>query len=193
MNLRCTVLAALVSLGLGVSTARAQAWSVTELRGEEPFVPAIRSYAPATVSYGPTVISGSVYPSAAYPGSGYAANSAPNYAFYSAPSYPAYSAPNYAVYSAPNYAAYAGPSYAAPAISYRPVVAAYATPAVAYRPAVASCAGPYTAYSPTAVTAYSASAYSVPVSVPPGKRVIVHPKVYVEGQPIRNLIKAITP
>ncbi len=32
-----------------------------------------------------------------------------------------------------------------------------------------------------------------PVVVPAGRRVIVHPKVYVRGQPVRNAVRAVTP
>jgi hypothetical protein len=51
-------------------------------------------------------------------------------------------------------------------------------------------------YSPVIAAGYNApvyTAYSPPAAVPVGPKVWVHPKVYVEGQPIRNLLKAITP
>jgi hypothetical protein len=56
-----------------------------------------------------------------------------------------------------------------------PVVARYPAPT-------------YVTYAP-APTGYVTAA--APVSA--GPKVWVHPKVYVEGQPIRNLIRAVTP
>ena len=92
---------------------------------------------------------------------------------------PAYYAPAYAgVYARPAY--YAAPYVAAPVPVYRPVAAAYAP-----------------VYAPAPVTTYAAPApvYAAPqaASVPGGPKVWVHPKVYVQGEPVRNLIKAITP
>ena len=67
--------------------------------------------------------------------------------------------------------------YAQPTIVPRPVVVNY--PPV-YQPAVAAYAPAYVA--PPATCA-----------APVGPRVWVHEKVYVQGQPLRNLITAITP
>jgi hypothetical protein len=89
--------------------------------------------------------------------------------------------------------------YARPAVAYRPTVTQYIQPAVAYRPVV-TYERPYVAYRPVIAAGYNAPVYTAylppaaaPVAVPAGPKVWVHPKVYVEGQPIRNLWKAITP
>jgi hypothetical protein len=78
--------------------------------------------------------------------------------------------------------------FVAPAISYSPIVRAYspvvtAAPTVVYRPPVV--------YSPV-VTTYSpvVTAYSPIVAARP---VLIRPKVYVAGQPVRNFFRAITP
>lgn len=71
-----------------------------------------------------------------------------------------------------NYVPAAAPPFAAPRVTYMPVVARYPAPNYV------SCARPATSRAPAA---------------PAGPKVWVHPKVYVEGQPIRNLIRAITP
>jgi len=82
--------------------------------------------------------------------------------------------------------AYAPAANYAPAVTYVPVTARYATPTVTYLPVVARYpAQNYVAYAPAATTRVPAA--------PAGPKVWVHPKVYVEGQPIRNLIRAITP
>ncbi len=74
----------------------------------------------------------------------------------------------------------------APAVNYAPMAAPYAVPTVTYMPVVAR----YPA--PTYVT-YAPPAKSCVPPAPVGPKVWVHPKVYVEGQPIRNLIRAVTP
>ncbi|MGQ9576559.1 MAG: hypothetical protein ACUVUC_14700 [Thermoguttaceae bacterium] len=90
-------------------------------------------------------------------------------------------------------AAYCPPaSYAVPTVAYRPALVQYARPAIAYQPAPAPSPQPYAVYSPAGLVGYS-TAYAAPVAVAAGPWVIVRPKVYVEGQPIRNLIRAITP
>lgn len=74
-----------------------------------------------------------------------------------------------------------------PAVTYVPVASRCVTPTVAYMPVVARYPVPvYTTYSPVA------AGYAAPVAAA-GPKVWVHPKVYVEGQPIRNLLRAITP
>lgn len=110
-------------------------------------------------------------------------------------------APNVPRYAPAVQYAYAAPTvpqyYAAPVVTYRPIVAAPYVNCAACRPAV-SVAQPYATYSPIVVPA---TAYRpVPVyntaaaPVPAGPKVIVKPKiVYVEGQPIRNFLRAITP
>lgn len=72
----------------------------------------------------------------------------------------------------------------APYATFRPVVSAtYVAPApvVTYRPAT-----PYATYSVP---------YTVPYTVPyiGARPVVVHPKVYVPGQPVRNVVRAVTP
>lgn len=72
-----------------------------------------------------------------------------------------------------------------------PYAAAYA-PAVPYRPAVTvNYLRPTLAYSPVSAPVYPAAYAVQPVAA--GPRVWVKPKVYVEGQPLRNLLRAITP
>jgi hypothetical protein len=66
-------------------------------------------------------------------------------------------------------------TYVRPVAVYRPVVVPY----VAYSPVVAPA--PYAAYAPVVAPAYA------------GPVVWVHPKVYVQGQPVRNVFRAITP
>jgi hypothetical protein len=77
-------------------------------------------------------------------------------------------------------------------MAYRPVLTPYVQLAVAYQPFVAY-QRPYVVYSPVVAAGYNAPVYSAPVAAPAGPKVWVHPKVYVEGQPIRNLLRAITP
>jgi len=95
---------------------------------------------------------------------------------------PAYAPP--ATYTpAMNYAPLANYS---PAVNYAPMTAPYAVPTVTYMPVVAHYPAPtYVTHAPPAKTCAP--------PVPAGPKVWVHPKVYVEGQPIRNLIRAITP
>jgi hypothetical protein len=87
----------------------------------------------------------------------------------------------------------------APAVNYAPAV--HYAPAVPYMPAATRCVAPSVSYipvvarypAPTYVT-YAPAAGAYPAApVPAGPKVWVHPKVYVEGQPIRNLLRAITP
>lgn len=78
----------------------------------------------------------------------------------------------------------------APVITYRPVAPTYyaaPTPVITYRP-------PVIAYAP-ALPVYGATTYSTYPVVPTvvARPVIVSPKVYVPGQPIRNVLRAITP
>jgi hypothetical protein len=77
----------------------------------------------------------------------------------------------------------------APVVGYGPVVAtSYYAPQVAYYAAPA----PYVVASPVVTTAYYAPA---PVAVAPvyGPAVVVRPKVYIYGQPVRNVLRAVTP
>ena len=82
-------------------------------------------------------------------------------------------------------AAYYAP---APVVSYGPVVStSYYAPAPYY----AAAPLPYYAASPVVTPYYVAR----PVAVAPlyGRPVIVRPKVYVVGQPVRNVLRAVTP
>jgi hypothetical protein len=88
----------------------------------------------------------------------------------------------------------------APVVAYRPapVVAYRPAPVVAYRPApvVAYRPAPVVAYRPAPVVAYRpvvAVPPPVPVGVVVGRPVVVSTKVYGPGQPVRNLLRAITP
>jgi hypothetical protein len=76
-----------------------------------------------------------------------------------------------------------------PVAAYAPVVttAYYAPPAV-YYPAPA----PYYVASPIAMPYYAAA----PVAVAPvyyGPAVVVRPKFYIRGEPVRNVLRAVTP
>jgi hypothetical protein len=114
---------------------------------------------------------------------------------------PAYAQPAYvqAAYAQvrPAYAqpAYVQAAYAQPVYVSRPVV--FSQPAVMYRPVVQTYTPTYAALPAAPAVTYSAQAYGqMPAAAAPvevGPKVWVHPKVYVEGQPIRNLLKAITP
>jgi len=88
-------------------------------------------------------------------------------------------------------AAYVRPAYVRPVVYTqptfvaRPVIADYYPPV--YRPVVAG-------YTPTCVAGPATCA--VPTAqpvVPANPKVWVHEKVYVQGQPLRNLVTAITP
>jgi hypothetical protein len=86
------------------------------------------------------------------------------------------------------------PAVVAPTVTYAPVVTAPAVttyapviaapPTVVYRPMVAAYSPVVTTYTPV-VTGYA------PVIA--GRPVLVRPKVYVAGQPVRNFFRAITP
>ncbi len=74
-----------------------------------------------------------------------------------------------------------------PAVTYVPVTSRYVAPTVAYMPVMARYpASPYRTYAPVA-GGYPGAATAA------GPKVWVHPKVYVEGQPLRNILRAITP
>jgi hypothetical protein len=101
------------------------------------------------------------------------------------------SAQAYVVPAAPvPLAAYYAP---APAVAYGPVVAtSYYAPQAVYYSAPAPV--PYYAAAPVATPYYVAS--PVPVAVAPvyyGPKVVVRPKVYVRGEPVRNVLRAVTP
>ena len=134
---------------------------------------------------------------------------------------PTYSQPTYtqAAYVQPSYsqpvyaqAAYAQPVHYRPAyqpVSYvQPVY--YAQPAYVARPVVASYGYNYNvpvyrpeyrpvvaSYAPVYVARPATCEVTVPqpivTPVPQGPKVWVHEKVYVQGQPLRNLLTAVTP
>jgi hypothetical protein len=149
-------------------------------------VPAATNYAAAPFNYAPAAAPVNYAAPPVY----YAPAAAPvNYA---AP--PVYYAPAAATYTRPavatNYVAAYAPTVVPTSVVYRsaatPVypVASYPTPVTVAYPTAAM--GPY----PFATTvAYTPA----PAPAANGPRVWVHPKVYVEGQPIRNLFRAITP
>jgi len=164
MDRRWLVLAVAVVLCWSTSTALAQ-----EIVAASP---TCSCATPVTVSYG-TVSSGlvtSYYPmaSVAAPAVAYSPVVTPVTSYYAPPavSYEAYSpvvSSSYVAYSL----------VVSPYVAYSPVVTAYPAPYVAYRPAIAA------SYAPAVVAA--------------GPAVVVRPKVYVRGEPVRNLIRAITP
>lgn len=104
-----------------------------------------------------------------------------SYAPVVAPSYPpvvTYS-PVTPVIAAPRVVSYYP---AAPVVStYRPVVSTYQPVVSTYQPVVSTYRPVVTAYSPAVSYGYA------------GSPVVVRPKVYVPGQPIRNVLRAITP
>lgn len=86
--------------------------------------------------------------------------------------------------------------------AYHPVVTATGTvvykPVTVYSPAttpgaVVAYHPVVTTFSPVVTTSSPAVTTYRPVVVYDGSRVVVHPKVYVVGQPLRNLLRAITP
>ena len=103
------------------------------------------------------------------------------------PRYYAYS-PGVATAVAPP-AALMSPSVVAPPQAVLPPY--YAAPTFAYRPQYYA-APPVTAYRPV-VAGYAAAPVVIPGAVAVGRPVIVRPKYYVPGQPIRNVLRAITP
>ncbi len=77
----------------------------------------------------------------------------------------------------------------APVVVYQPVVAApVVTPVVVYRPAVS-----VVPVSPVVVYRPVVGEVIAPPPILVGKPTIIRTKVYYPGEPIRNLIKAITP
>jgi hypothetical protein len=167
---RFALFGAAMAVGLAVSNAMGQDWG--PLPGPYDDSPAVRI--PATPFYGATTTSGlvtvitppatSYYPAATYVQPMTVCRPAPQP-------------------YAPAYAAFPTATYVPPVTTYRPVVTVnYVQPTVAYSPVAA------TAYTPVAYTPAAGV-----TTVATGPRVWVKPKVYVEGQPIRNLLKAITP
>jgi hypothetical protein len=89
-------------------------------------------------------------------------------------------------------------TYGVPVVTrYRPVVTyprtvRYRVPVVTYRPAVVRYRVPVTTYR-VPVTTYRPVVTSYAPVLVPGGTLIVRPKVYVTGQPIRNILRAMTP
>ncbi len=90
-------------------------------------------------------------------------------------------------------------SIGAPVVTYRPAAPVYAAqaPVVAYRPVAQAVAAPapYISYRPAANYTYAspvATSYGY-APVVAARPVIVSPKVYYPGQPVRNVLRAITP
>jgi hypothetical protein len=115
---------------------------------------------------------------------------------YAQPAYlqPTYPQPTYVTQAAYARPAYVPTAYVRPVYVARPMVVAY--PAPVYRPVVQTYVPTYAAYPAATAPSCSVPTYqATAVTVPPpvGPRVVVHQKVYVEGQPLRNLLTAITP
>jgi hypothetical protein len=105
------------------------------------------------------------------------------------------SAHGYAVYMPVVPAPVAGYYTTGPVMPYAPVIttAYYAPPAV-YYPAPAPA--PYYVATPViAPVPVPAPVAVAPVAVAPvyGPKVVVRPKVYVRGEPVRNVLRAVTP
>lgn len=210
MNRRTLVSVALLVLCLGVSAASAQGvdlrypvaysdqtgpvyYQNTVLYGSTPTSSVSTTYAIDRAPYEPAPAY--TPPAAVYtqPASTYAAP-APVYS-QPAPTYVA----SVATCSQPTTVCWqtVAPICAQPCSVRQTVVTGYAPTSVAYAPRVAYT--PTVAYAPTTacaatyVAAYNSGTYTVPAAVPGAPRVWVRPKVYVEGQPIRNLLRAITP
>lgn len=200
MNRRTVVSAAFVALCLGVLATSTHAVDLSypvafDDRTGPIYYQNASLFAPAT-TFAPTTTSTI---STSYLTEGPLYEPAPTYApppptyappaqTYNPPA-PIYSAPASA-YPQPVPAPVVVPAYTQPTYVRQTVTTTYAPPRPAYGP-TATYAGsmsyvPRVTYAPTCVTTYRE-----PVAV--GPRVWVHPKVYVEGQPIRNLIRAITP
>lgn len=101
--------------------------------------------------------------------------------------------------AAPGPAVIAGPTQvfaSPPVVTYRPAlplyrqpIVTYRQPVVTYRQPVVTYAAPATYVAPATYAAPALNGYGVPVAQP----VIISPKVYYPGQPVRNLLRAITP
>ena len=96
------------------------------------------------------------------------------------------------------YVGYGAPVVVGPA----PVVAAYYPAPVVRVPARYYVASPVVVPAPVyaAPVAYEAPVYAAPVYAAPvyggpvyAAPVVVHPKFYVPGQPVRNVLRAVTP
>ena len=222
MDTRKTLLLTLTWMALSIAPAMGQTWTAVSPAGAYA-PPAVNYAAPTpgSVTTTTTVTTYTPYsPSAGYAEPGYTqpAYTQPAQPAYAEPLYPqpAYTQPAQPAYSEPTYTqvnytqpacmtvayarpAYAQPVYVQPTYAARPLVTAY--PTVVARPVVQTCVPTHMTYHPQVVATYAAPAYPAPayaVAAPvtpaaAGPRVWVHPKVYVEGHPIRNLLTAITP
>lgn len=99
------------------------------------------------------------------------------------------------------YVSYAYPATSVTATSYYsyyPTLTSYIAPTVTYYPSTAYTTAYYpgtvasTAFYPSAVATPVYTGYTVPAVVT-APSVVVRPKVYVPGQPVRNVLRAITP
>lgn len=99
------------------------------------------------------------------------------------------------------------PVYGGPVIVQRPIVAQPLVVSAGYAESYAVGYAPYATYRPVVPTTYVVPApvepvvtyrpvspyatYSIPYAV--ARPVVVRPKVYVPGQPVRNAVRAVTP
>lgn len=172
MDTRRTLLALLALVGLGVSTTFGQNWTAD---------PSYGSYGPPAANKTPVLDNG--VPSYPSPGSVTATTVTTCAPCCLGTGYSAGWVPPSCTQTS-----CAAPRCVRPVCVARPVVAP--CPTVVYRPVAPTCASTCVAYRPNVVSTFRAPAYLTRVA---GPRVYVHPKVYVEGQPIRNLLRAITP
>jgi len=165
MNRQVAVFGLLVGLCMVVSTAWAQGVGLL-------YPVAYNRYGP--VYYSDTAADGSVTSGGL--GVGYTTTPAP---YQAAPADPL---------------TYRVPTCPPPTVSYQPVVPVWPATCYLARPVVVPCAATYVTYSPTPVAAYSVPVYPTAMPVSTGPRMIVRQKVeWVEGQPVRNLLRAILP
>ena len=165
----------LVVLGLGALPVEAQGQSGWYPIERPVYQAAVANYAPAPASYVPPTDAYATVSTRWEPATTttYAPTASPAVTYSPVTTY----AP------AVNYA----PTVTYSPVRYVPVANRCVTPTVSYMPVVARYPAPnYVTYAP--VTGAYATA-----PAPAGPKVWVHPKVYVEGQPIRNLLRAITP
>ena len=91
------------------------------------------------------------------------------------------------------------PAYPRVVVAVPPIVTSY-SPVFASPPVVSYDVAPVAAYEPVipappAVVVYrpTVTAYRVPAVVGVGPSFIIRPKIYVPGQPVRNILRAVTP
>jgi len=148
------------------------------------------AYAPAPQPQ-PTIVQANyVQPTYAAPANSDAINLRANYP---QPSYVAYSQPaSMPVNYAP--AAYVQPTYVRPVVYTQPSYAVQPVAATYYKPVYRPMVVGYTpTYVASPATCEVPAAQPVVAAAPAGPKVWVHEKVYVQGQPLRNLLTAVTP